>query len=397
MSCVLIAGLESNIALAAVRSLGAREVRVIGISIGANALAASSKFLTRGYVLDWDSKNPGAFVDRVFSIAKSHGCDALMTPSETWMRLFNQHRQDAPGALNFCFPYSEVLERVMRKDMVLPIAKTIGIKVPATICVNDSEDLHRAADCVNFPVILKFSSVGSRPEGAMWHFKTRYVDSREELHRLADSYSPCGDALLVQEYAIGSYLGLGIARSKQGIKAIFQWTALREYEAGLGAFRVSMEPNRDIVEKSSELLAKVHYEGVAEVEYRLNKKTGEFTFMEVNPRLWGGTAFAVACGADFPWMSYCIATNRPMEQASRYRVGKYSRNLSGDLVWLYNAIRGRYIHEHPNIRYFPGQAMKDFVLSLGKRTTFDQESFGDIGPLIKSISNKIKAVLSAGK
>jgi len=394
MSCVLVIGLESNIALAAVRSLGARGIQVIGISRGPNALGASSRFLTKEYVLEWNPSEPELFVNNVFHIACTHKCNALMTPSETYMRLFNEYRLECPEGLNYCFPSAHILECVLCKEQTIPLARAAGLRAPATFVATNADDLHIIADSVEFPVIMKFSSVGPRPPGNMWCFKTCYVGAAEELHRLADSFAVTQTPLLVQEYALGSYVGLGIARSKGEVIAAFQWTALREYEAGLGSYRVSMEPDQDLLDKSSALLAAIDYEGVAEVEFRKNQSNGTYSFMEVNPRLWGGVALPIACGVDFPWLSYCIATDTPVKPVRSYMVGMYSRNLSGDVHWLLNAMRGRYANEHPNMRYFPVQSLKEFFMSLGKKTVFDQENFNDVGPLFKSILNKTKSLLA---
>ncbi len=387
-SC-LVLGLESNIALAAVRSLGRRGIPVVGVAARGDAIGLRSRYLRQGCVVPWDRRRPLAYIDEVFAIARRHRCAALLTPSETMMRVFNGHRADAPDHLSFCFPPADVLEQAMSKEAVIAVAARVGLTVPRTESVRSGDELGRCVDRLGYPVMLKFSSVGDRPQDAAWGFKCRLVETAGELARLADELPRLSVPLLVQEYAHGRYESVGIAIKAGEPIAVFQWAALREYAEGLGAFRVSLAPSSELVGRASALLREIGYEGVAEVEFRHDLGSGRFTLMEVNPRLWGGVALPIACGVDFPWLSYAIATGLRPPADRGYQAGRYGRNLSGDVRWLGRALLGRYAGEHPNLRVGRLRALGTFVASLVRPAVLDQESWGDLGPLLWTIRRRL--------
>jgi predicted ATP-grasp superfamily ATP-dependent carboligase len=271
MSTALILGIDSNIALAAGRSLHHHGVRVVGVARTSDAIGLCSRCFRKRHVLsERDCADPASFVDAVFRIAKDEGCETLMTPSETWMRLLNKYRGQAPKGLRYCFPAEAILERVMNKSCVVSVAEEVGLHVPHTASATNGDALRSLSSTVKYPVMLKFANAGKRPSGADWHFKSLYVESAAELNRLASLLPECEDSLLVQEYAAGRYESLGIAVSRNKVLAAFQWAALREYKAGLGGFRVSLPVNEILLEKSLSLLNRLAYEGVAEVEFRYN-------------------------------------------------------------------------------------------------------------------------------
>ena len=53
-------------------------------------------------------------------------------------------------------------------------------------------------------------------------------------------------------------------------------------------------------ENGPEMMRKLHYSGVAMVEFKINPKTNEWVFMEINGRFWGSLPLAMAAGVDFP-------------------------------------------------------------------------------------------------
>jgi CelD/BcsL family acetyltransferase involved in cellulose biosynthesis len=112
--------------------------------------------------------------------------------------------------------------------------------------------------------------------------------------------------------------------------------------------------------------------------------------MEINPRLWGGVALPIACGVDFPWLSHRIAMQEAISPITRYTVGKYSRNLSGDVGWFVKCLRGHYLHEHPNLRVSRAQGLRQFAATMWRPTVFDQERLDDLGPLLWSVHNQLR-------
>lgn len=80
------------------------------------------------------------------------------------------------------------------------------------------------------------------------------------------------------------------------------------------------------------------WQGVAEVEFKIDPRDGLPKLIEINPRFWGHTGYAVQAGANFPVALCRLALGETVEQ-SRYRVGfryihwaSYLRCIGADMV-----------------------------------------------------------------
>jgi predicted ATP-grasp superfamily ATP-dependent carboligase len=84
--------------------------------------------------------------------------------------------------------------------------------------------------------------------------------------------------------------------------AIFQHRRLKElpYSGGYAVTAIAERPDPKLVDAALVLLGALRWEGVAMVEFRLNRTTGEAVLMEVNGRYWGTISLPVSAGVDFP-------------------------------------------------------------------------------------------------
>jgi predicted ATP-grasp superfamily ATP-dependent carboligase len=368
---VIVIGVHTTIGLTSVRSLGRHGVECIGISHRARGVGLYSKYLAAGYVVPYTADAREQYVDEVVSIARRHGARGILCHHEEQMLALCQHRARCAGTCDLLFPDGDVLQACLDKPTLLRAAQEIGFRVPITLEIESVAAAVAAAPHIPFPV-------GIKPRGGLpAHVRTQWD---EFWSRVADPVAP----LIVQQFIPGRYIGLGLAVHNRRAVASFQWTALREYEAGLGALRVSIEPSDALVESATALCNSIGYEGVCEVECRGDIDERSPMLMEVNPRLWGGVSLPVACGIDFPWIAYEIYSGQPPSPVHAYRPGVVSRNLSGDLRWLVDgAFRGQYAAAMPNIRASRMSVLTGFLTSVGRARVYDLEDLDDPMPALR--------------
>ena len=82
------------------------------------------------------------------------------------------------------------------------------------------------------------------------------------------------------------------------------------------------------------MLGPIGWHGVAMMEYKQDRRTGEFVLMEVNGRFWGSLQLAVDAGVDFPFLACQLARGVPPEAPRAVRLGVKNRWLLGDLDHL---------------------------------------------------------------
>jgi predicted ATP-grasp superfamily ATP-dependent carboligase len=377
----IVIGVQTTIGLSTVRSLGRRGIRCVGVSHRPRGVGLYSKYLAAGYVVPYSPEARDRYVDRIADIATRHGARGILCHHEDQMLVLDQQRARFGGVCELLFPECSVLHRCLDKPTLLCAAQAAGLRVPFTSAIGSVSDAKAASSEVPFPAILKPRGVLPAGVSSEWRVKSRYFADRIEWDQFWNHASDPVPPLIVQQFVRGRYIGLGLAVHNRQAVASFQWTALREYEAGLGALRVSMPPNRALVQSAVALCNSINYEGVCEVEFRGNADEGSPMLMEVNPRLWGGVSLPVACGVDFPLLAYQIYSGRTPTPVHEYKAGIVSRNLSGDLRWLVGgALRGKYVAAMPNIRASRMSVLTGFLSSVGRARVYDLEDLDDPMP-----------------
>ena len=137
----------------------------------------------------------------------------------------------------------------------------------------------------------------------------------------------------------------------------------------------------EIEKYSLDLLNSLKWNGVAMVEFRIDKNTSIPKLMEINPRFWGSLETAIFAGVDFPYLVFKLITEKCSENVFSYELGKQVRwLLMGDLLWFFNAKKSWY-----NI--------KSFFKFKGKNLSYSIFSWSDIGPTYGTIREAFFSLL----
>jgi predicted ATP-grasp superfamily ATP-dependent carboligase len=125
------------------------------------------------------------------------------------------------------------------------------------------------------------------------------------------------------------------------LKAAFCHRRLREKPpwGGVSVYCESVPLDQNLLEKSFALLKALDWQGVAMVEFKVDRSDGQAKLMEVNGRFWGSLQLAIDAGINFPLLLYRLATGENIPGQFEYRVGLKSRWLLGDLDHLLIRLR----------------------------------------------------------
>jgi|GEM_PF-5764012 len=394
---VIVLGVESNIPLTTLKSLSKRGISCIAVSLRPGGVGLYSKYADAGYTLRYrreeDDTTRESFLSGLEEIAARHGAEGILTQHELHMSLLNKHRERfAKKGIKLLFNDDDVLIPLLDKNDFLERAEKLGVRVPQSRVIKSCADVKEAVANFPFPAVMKISlNLDKSLLSEKWQFKTRFFDDAESFAAFsADFPEDMGQEFLLQEFIIGAYISLGIAY-QDGLVAAFQWQALREYEPGLGGFRISQQAHPRLVEQAVKLCEEFNFNGVCEVEFRGDLKDPEnIAIMEINPRLWGGVSLPCHCGVDFPWLTYQIYDGQQAEKVSSYKIGAYSRNLLGDIKWLIKVLTGSGVGgTNPNFNYKKLPSLWQFISSLGKAEVHDLEDFSDPKPFLMHYKQKL--------
>ena len=211
------------------------------------------------------------------------------------------------------------------------------------------------------------------------------MDNWEKLEQSLRELLSLGP-VAAQEFFRGRGAGVELLLCEGEPLLEFQHLRLHEPpRGGAGTYRQSMSLTPELRDAAVALLRPLRYTGVAMVEFKVNSKTGEWVFIEVNGRFWGSLPLAVAAGADFPLALFQLLVEGRREFRRDYRVGLRCRNWREDLWWLISNLRSR--RSDPSLPITPlwqvGLEALTGLVTLRERS--DTFALGDPGPAVAEL------------
>lgn len=212
----------------------------------------------------------------------------------------------------------QMLQAILNKASFYQVARELGIPHPATAWINSHADIESVKDELLFPVIVKpvYSTQWRRKE--IWDLvgrqKAAIIQDYDELQRFYARIEPADPMIHVQEFIPGADADLVVFGSyvnpQSNVSRYFTGRKLLQSPARSGTGVVVQAcPVPDIIEPSRRLLARLGYCGVSEIEYKYDRRHGNYVLIEMNPRFWDQHGLGAAAGVDLAKCLFLDLTN----------------------------------------------------------------------------------------
>jgi predicted ATP-grasp superfamily ATP-dependent carboligase len=386
-------------ALAIVRALGRRGLRILVGNDGPSSLASSSKYCAGHVTYPSPHRDRRAFARFLAGFVARERVDVLMpvTDVTTCAVCADQERLERYSAL--AVPPFPAFDLVTNKARLLQYAESRGVTIPRTHVVANAAHLLDVIDTVAYPAVAK--PVQSRmPTKDGWQSGgVHYACSRAELEEIYRS-----DELLarrpslIQQRIVGPGVGVFVLFDRGRLVADFAHRRLREKPPAGGASVLSESAPVDATlrEHAVRLLAPLQWHGVAMMEYKQDQATGDFVLMEINGRFWGSLQLAIDAGVDFPFLAYQLATGHPPERQQPYAVGVKNRWLAGDLdhllLRLFRNERSLHLPDGAPSKW---RALADFLKFAQPGLRYDVNTRDDLRPWLYEIRQYASALFGS--
>lgn len=339
---VLLLGEDLRSFLAAARSLGrgGLEVHAATAASPTRAPALRSRYLRAVHPLpDYDA-DPGAWVAALRRLLVRERFALVLPCADATILPLHRHRGELEALAPLYLLSEEAQAVIGDKRRTAELARSLGVRAPRELIARSLSDGEEALRELGLPIVLKPRE--SFRLGALHRKRlVRTARDRGELERLLRALLEEGEVLL-QEHLPGVGVGVEALACDGEVLLAFQHVRVHEPPGGGGSsYRRSAPLDERLLDATARLLGALRYTGVAMAEFRVDARSGAFALLEINGRLWGSLPLAVAAGADFPLHLYEMLARGRRDFPRRYRVGLYGRNLSGDLSYLWQSLRGR--------------------------------------------------------
>lgn len=335
---------EQRSALAAARSLGSRGVRVFVGAERKRSLAAASRYCSGSFSYASPRLDPEGFLRDLKRRAEEHSGAVLFPMTDITVATVLAAHDELGCHVRLPFPAFDRYRALSDKRNLVRVATGLGVPLPRTVLPLETggrEGLLEQVRALGYPVVVKPASSRFRTDRGWVEASVRYARGEPELARLLDEEPFRSFPFLVQERIEGPGIGVFLLLWDGEVRARFAHRRIREKppSGGVSVLSESVEPHPVALKSAEQLLKTAGWQGVAMVEFKLDRRDGEPKLIEVNARFWGSLQLAISAGVDFPHLLFRLAMGESIPEAGAYRVGLRSQWELGELDHLLLRLR----------------------------------------------------------
>lgn len=329
---VLFAGNDRYAILAAVRALRAAGYAP-WLAVNQRGTYAGRSRMKAGSVRVPDPAIDTEGFVREFAAAAGRLSAAAVLPCEETHLLALAGREDDFSGIAFGVPSRESVERATDKSLLPELASAAKLRTPpTTVFRGDGETV----GTFGFPAVVKpLRTWIPRQDGTMSHHSVRYVTTEQAAQEAIEDL-PGGEGL-VQLYISGTNISVsGISWEGELVCTLHHLSErIWPETSGVTAYAKTIPPDVELQEGVGRLLRALDWSGPFELEFR-RSPLGEHYLIDLNPRIYGSLALAVAAGLNLPaiWVDLLLG-RRP--SVVSYRVETCFRQEENDvraLAWM---------------------------------------------------------------
>lgn len=375
---VVIVGAEPRKLVTIARSLHRAGVRCIVATPRGQSLRISSRAIAGTAQLRGDLAESATMLAR---LARSEGASWVVPTSDTSLQIVCAAYDELSRFCAIGAPPPVIVQRVLDKSITLAMAAQAGVPVPVSMTVERAIDLEAALGQMRFPIIAK---PGDKSRKTSHQFKTRTFESAEELRTTFATQSRFGEGLLFQSYHGGQGVGIELLVAKGELVASFQHRRLSENppSGGVAVVAIAEAVDPTLLDYSMRLMRALEWEGVAMVEFRHDRETGETALMEVNGRFWGSLPLNTIAGVDFPLYAWQLSQGKTPSPPASYPLGLRVRWTAGSLERA-----GHAFAERAEDRIAFGAAFRQLVTDFAPGVKSAMWSWSDPLPAIQEVAH----------
>lgn len=324
---VLVSGApDARGALAGVRALSAAGWTVEVAVPRARGLAAASRHAAARHDVPSPEADPRAYADAVAALVARGRHEVVLPAGDAELIALSLHRERIGAP--FAGPPHEVLLRALDKLELTRAARAVGVATPRTWSASEP-----VPHDVSGPLVVK-GRLHLDPGAGDGRARrdARIVETASQLDAVAAAVAGAGADAVVQERIAGTLVALTAVRRPDGTLAgAVEQRADRTFpaDAGVTSAGRTVATDAGLCDAVDRLLAELGWTGLAQVQF-IDPGDGRPRLIDLNGRLYGSLALAVAAGVNLPHLWAAVVTGQPAGNPPA-RAGVRYQWLEGDL------------------------------------------------------------------
>jgi predicted ATP-grasp superfamily ATP-dependent carboligase len=306
--------------LGAIRSLGRLGVPVYGVHEDPLAPAARSRYLHGRWIWRPEPDDVHRVRDGLVTLAERIGRRAVLIPTDDAGAIFlAEHGSDLRQHYLFSDPPADLPRQLAGKYTLYQRCRELGVPCAAAALPDTLADAQRFADQAGFPLVAKLATPW-RSKSAKELRSTSVIRTRDDLSRIWQACDASGSGpLMLQEYVKGwDYFFHGYCDTYSRCRPGFVGSKERSYPAHAGLTSLGRwVDNPELHQQATELMARVGFRGIVDLDYRFDPRTGSYKLLDFNPRLGAQfRLFSDTAGVDVVIAAHLDLTGRTIPHGS---------------------------------------------------------------------------------
>jgi len=329
---------DTQVGLWMLRNLGANGLAVYSICRTPQGLAAHSRFSHGSWVLD-SPADEAALVNDIESLARKLDVGSIMPIDEYHHSALIKNRHRLEPDIHIFSPSAPCFRQATDKNYLHQLCRQLGIPVARGTTL-DQLIASPQKQMLSFPLVLRTGDqVLSGARRAP--FKAAYAVNAEQLRKFNQDLSDIAANILVQEYHPGVEIHIQILMYRGQAFMLGEYIGEHHMPlaGGVTVQRITCR-HEHLIRDAVRLLQAIDWEGIAAVQYHYDPASGDYIFLEINPRFCGGLPTVIMAGFDAPFLLWQSHFEPEKMKVTHYRLNLRTRILGGDANWMLAMIRG---------------------------------------------------------
>ena len=316
---VVVGALDNTTALSGVRALAAAGWQAHAVGHGDSRMLRSSRAVRSVHRICAPSEDPTAFVQSVRAALQALDAPVVLMAGDAELVALSSTND---AFLASCgVPDSQVVDAVLDKKRLADAAAEVGLATPQLW-----------AGTEGLPAVVKAALhyKDGRHEG---RWEARVVRTSAGLRHAMDEAEAADVPVVVQQFVRGSLMALNLVLDRHGTsiaRAQQMTSTIWPRDAGRSARAVTVPVDDKLAAACGQLLAAAGWYGLVQLQFLL-PAGGKPVLIDVNPRLYGSVALAVAAGSALPDLAARVVRGEQVPAVPDARPGVRYRWLEGEL------------------------------------------------------------------
>lgn len=265
---------------------------------------------------------------------------------ERQIEYLNGRWEKIPVDVSLVMANRKSVETCFDKASAYALAKRLSVPVPEYRQPRSYSECIAAVEEIGCPCVIKPND----SRAPFFGKKAIILHDRKELEQKLPGWPDEDGFLFVQKFATGYRHNCHFLADHGRLVAYFEQRVMRtnrlDYTAS-GVDGVSVQPTEVLKQHVSNLTQELGYTGPGCCQFLVDDSTGQFHFLEINPRLDATCAIPYYCGYEFPLLAVDqVQKTRGVAPLvtlplPNYPVGKRGAWTLGDLAGAIDSLRGR--------------------------------------------------------